>query len=133
MEHSKRFVNLMRLHRVQAPVMYQCALFQSYLKRRGIQSEVIKGYVSVADQGCCRHFWVRANEDIDIATMLGTRIAPEMTKFIMKLTEEPSGQRFDVDEESARIVADNESKYELFLKDPKQFWAESPVKNLRLG
>lgn len=133
MEHSKRFVNLMRLHRVQAPVMYQCALFQSYLKRRGIQSEVIKGYVSVADQGCCRHFWVRADEDIDIATMLGTRIAPEMTQFIMKLTEEPSGQRFDVDEESARIVADNESKYELFLKDPKQFWAESPVKNLRLG
>ena len=133
MDHAKRFVNLMRLHRVQAPVMYQCALFQSYLKRRGIQSEVIKGYVSVADQGCCRHFWVRADEDIDIATMLGTRIAPEMTQFIMKLTEEPSGQRFDVDEESARIVADNESKYELFLKDPKQFWAESPVKNLRLG
>ena len=76
---------------------------------------------------------MRADEDIDIATMLGTRIAPEMTQFIMKLTEEPSGQRFDVDEESARIVADNESKYELFLKDPKQFWAESPVKNLRLG
>lgn len=134
MEHSKRFVNLMRLHRVQAPVVYQCALFQSYLKRRGIQSDVIQGYVSVANQGCCRHFWVRAGDsDIDIATMIGTRIAPEMTQFVMQLTEEPSGMRFDVDEESRRIVADNESKYDLFKKDPKQFWAESPVKNLNLS
>ena len=134
MEHAQRFVNLLRLHRVQASVVYQCALFQSYLKRRGIKSEVVKGYVNIASQGCCRHFWVHTDdEDIDIATMLGTRIAPEMTKFIMTLSEEPSGSRFDLDEESARIVADNESCYELFTKNPKQFWAESPVKNLRLG
>ena len=134
MEHSKRFINLLRLHRAQASVVYQCALFQSYLKRRGIQSSIVQGYINVAGQGCCRHFWVETDsEEIDIATMIGTRIAPEMTKYIMHLSQEPSGARFDTDQESAKIVADNEAKYELFQKNPKQFWAESPVKNIRLG
>lgn len=134
MEHAKRFVNLFRLYRAQASVVYQCALFQSYLKRRGIASEVIQGYITIAEQGCCRHFWVRTGqEDIDIATMIGTRIAPEMTKYLMQLSEQPAGVRFDTDAESAPTVADNESKFELFQKNPKQFWAESPIKNMKLG
>lgn len=123
---AQRFVNLMRLRKVKCPVVYQCALYQSWLKKRGIESQVIQGYVNIAGQGCCRHFWVRTSEgDVDIATM----ISAPMMKNLLKLSDEPLGQVFDHD----NVAADNEAKYELYVQDPKKFWSESPVKNFRLS
>lgn len=124
-----RLVNKLRLHKITVPVVYQCAILQTYLKKQGIESEVVQGYVTIMNTGSCRHYWVETSDgtQYDIASALGARFAPEMSKYVMKLVRDPGNvKRFDEDQESQQIVKQNEALYELFINDPKKFWTEKP-------
>jgi hypothetical protein len=128
MDLQQKLVNKMRLRRIQIPVVYQCALLQRFLAKNGVESKVVEGFMSIMGQGSCRHHWVETvdGKQLDIGTVMGMRIAPEMSQFIMKLEHETSAPRVDTDEQSAKIVKDNESLYELLVTDPKKFWTEKP-------
>lgn len=124
-----RLVNKMRLHKINVPVVYQCAVLQTWLKKQGIESEVVQGYVTIMNTGSCRHYWVETPDgtQYDIATAIGARFAPELTKYAMKLVRDPGNvKRFDEDEKSQKIVKENESLYELYVSEPKKFWTEKP-------
>ena len=121
-------MNKMRLHRIQVPVVYQCAILHAYLKKNGTESELVQGFVTIMGQGACRHYWVELQDgtQLDIATELGARFAPDISKYVMKLERYTDANRFDTDEKSALIVQENECLFELFTKDPKQFWKGKP-------
>ena len=134
MESMSKLINRMRLHKVKCSVVYQCAMLQRRLAKDDIESEIVQGFISIGGQGCCRHYWVETNDgtQLDIGTAYGTRIAPEMTKYMMQLSRDPVGVRFDQDQESAKVILENETHYELLQKNPKQFWLENPSRNFRV-
>jgi len=120
----ERFVQRMKLHRVRCSVVYQCALFQRHLAKKGVPAELVQGFVCLGG-GCCRHYWVedQSGTKFDVGSAMGS------VKIPVELSPEPVGTRFDQDEESQKLVLENEAHYELFQKDPRRFWAECPVRN----
>lgn len=120
----------LRVKRIQCPVMYQCALLVSYLKSKNIDATVKSGYIEFAKMHC-PHVWVETSDgtQLDIATAFGLRIAPQLSKFGIKLTETPSenSKRMDTEDEQKRIVEENISLYDLYTHDVKKFWKERPM------
>jgi hypothetical protein len=99
-------------------------MFQGFLKRQGVQSSVRQGFCIVDDKAY-RHYWVETSdgEKLDIIKSLAP---PEMALLSTELVE-----HLPDDEERAdkgnKLVSENESQYELFTSNPKQFWKDAPM------
>lgn len=127
-EHVHRFCLKMKLYRVECSSVYQCAMFQGYLQRFGISSEVKQGYCVIENGkgGYCSHYWVQVgDEKIDVLKQISAMYRPHVANFETELcTEEPT----DVERaDDAKVVKENELQYESFTKNPKQFWKDAPM------
>jgi len=129
---AKKFATRMKMYKINCSAVYQCAMFNGILRNKGyLDAEVIQGYC-IAELmgkpgGACRHYWVRANgEDIDVLKYVSAKYTPEIQMFTTRLVYGvPEGiQRVDANE--TEITDKNESEYELFTKNVKEFWAQAP-------
>lgn len=130
-------ITRLRIKRIQCPIVYQCALLVSYLKSKGIDATVKKGFIEFAGN-CCPHVWVETTDgqQLDIGTAYGMKFAPELSKFGIKLVEEPSenSKRMDTENEHKKMTQETEFQYDLYTSDTKQFWKDRPlsIRNLKL-
>lgn len=116
----KSFTLKMKLHKVNVPPVYQCALLVGLLKRKGFDdAKVQNGYISFNNQAM-RHYWVKCNgKDIDVVTDIAVRYgAPPIP---LQLETSVS--------EDTEVLKQNDwdTLYELYTTDQKEFWKQRPA------
>jgi len=126
MDIVKRLALRLKMHKVGGAVVYHVALLKKSLDKAGyVDSRLIKGYCIVAETGeVCEHYWVNVDGlDLDVALEMSK---DEMAPFTPVLVEELPKARLRSDLSSPEILEENRRLYNLYQKDPKQFWKEAP-------
>jgi hypothetical protein len=131
-ELSQKFATRMKMYKVNCSAVYQCAMFRGILRNKGYTDvEIIKGYCIVElmgkSSGACRHYWVRVNgEDIDVLKHVSAKYTPEILMFSTRLVSDIQDDMVRVDANDTDVVLQNESEYELFTNNIKDFWKHAP-------
>ena len=131
-EHIRKFCLKMKMYKVECSSVYQCAMFQGYLQRFGIESEVKQGYCVIDDgkAGFCTHYWVQVAGDggdpIDIMKHLSAMYRPHVANFKTELFLDPPPPGLERADDP-KVVKENELQYESFTNNPKQFWKDAPM------
>ena len=129
---AKKFATRMKMYKVNCSAVYQCAMFRGILRNRGHKDvEIIQGYCIVdimgKSGGACRHYWVRVNgQDVDVLKYVSAKYTPEILMFSTMLVSDIPEGTYRVDANETDIINQNESEYELFTKDVKEFWKHAP-------
>ena len=139
-ELAKKFATRIKMYNINCPAVYQCAMFRGILRNKGyLDAEIVQGYcmteIMGKTGGACRHFWVRADgHDIDVLKYVSAKYTPELLLFTTHLVYGIAEGTIRVDANETEIVNKNESDYELFTKNVKEFWAQAPksVRNARI-
>jgi hypothetical protein len=77
--------------------------------------------------GACRHYWLRVNgEDIDVLKHVSAKYTPEILMFSTRLVSDIQDDMVRVDANDTDVVLQNESEYELFTNNIKDFWKHAP-------
>ena len=125
----RKFCLKLKMYKVECSSVYQCAMFQGYLKRHGIESDMRQGYCLVDSTSGCRHYWVETSDGqtLDILRCLSIMYNPLVERFKTILTDSLSQdvKRMDLMTDD-KLVLENENQYDLFVKNPKQFWQDAP-------
>jgi hypothetical protein len=129
----QRFILRLKLNKVKCSVVYQCALLKTLFKKHGIESEIKQGFILLAvgsETTACRHYWVATgSKNYDVATALGLKYAPELMDLLVNLVDTipDDAKRLDTETAENRMILDeNETAYERYVNDPKNFWADRP-------
>jgi len=134
MDTVKRLALRLKIHRVSGTVVHHAAFLKKVLDRKGIRSELVKGFCVVTETNeACAHYWVRTLDeclDLDIGFEVAKLKTPELQALTPILLESiPLGVTRS-DETEHMIRAENERLYELYQRDSIAFWRDSP-KDLR--
>ena len=134
MDDVKRLALRIKLHKVSGTVVHHAALLKKILDRKGIQSEMVKGFCVIpATNEACEHYWVRTLDEklnLDVGFEVAKLRTPELQNLTPVLLESiPPGLNRS-DETEHMIRAENERLYELYQRDSIAFWYDSP-KDLR--
>lgn len=124
-----RLVLKMKMHQLKIPVVYQCAILVTLLKRHNIESKIAVGFIVYGDTSC-KHYWVEVeNKKLDIATQLGMKYSPELAHLPIRLEVSlPENiKRVDLEQENMGVAIESDSHYEFYTTDPKEFWNQRPV------
>lgn len=121
---AKRFAIRLKMHKVRGGVVHHCALFQRALETQGFKTRVVKGVCLVPrTREVCEHYWVQTEDglNLDLGYEVGCLYSPELRLVeTMLLPEAPEGFATpDSDPENTRL-------FDLYQKDPKTFWLETP-------
>lgn len=133
-EHVRKFCLRYRLKKLDCSVVHQCALFIGYLKRNGIQANMIKGFCTCS-MAACRHFWVEVDsQQIDIARDISLFHTPELKHMPVVLQTEIGDDVKRIDLQDPKIIEENERLFELWIENTKEFWKTSSpkIRNIRI-
>lgn len=129
MDPMTRLAFKMKLHGLKIPVVYQCALLVGVLQRNGKNATIESGFIIFGDVAC-KHYWVKCEgNNLDIGTKLGQLYSPHLACVPVQLVYEldESIKRVDLEsEENKKISMESEIHYDLYNKDPKEFWKQKP-------
>ena len=121
----------LKLNKVTGGVVHHVALLKRGLEKQGFTCVMVKGFCVIPQtREACAHYWVREVDtglDLDIGFAVACMKTPELTAIHPVLLEElPEGlERSDMEE--VMIRSENEALYDLYQKDPKEFWRQAPV------
>lgn len=129
MEILNRLATRLKIYNISGSVMHHVAILKRILDRQNVQSEIIRGYcVIMESKESCEHYWVRTSEglDLDIAFAVAKLKSPDLQFLHPVLVDEcpPGLNRSDL--EASEIRQENTRLFELYQRDPKAFWRESP-------
>ena len=129
MEILNRLATRLKIYDISVSVMHHVAILKRILDRQNVQSEIIRGYcVIMESKESCEHYWVRTSEglDLDIAFAVAKLKSPDLQSLHPVLVDEcpPGLNRSDL--EASEIRQENTRLFELYQRDPKAFWRESP-------
>jgi len=129
MEILNRLATRLKIYDISGSVMHHVAILKRILDRQNVQSEIIRGYcVIMESKESCEHYWVRTSEglDLDIAFAVAKLKSPDLQSLHPVLVDEcpPGLNRSDL--EASEIRQENTRLFELYQRDPKAFWRESP-------
>lgn len=134
----RRLALRIKLNKISGNVMHHVALLKKALDSQGLESHIIKGYCVITEtKEACQHYWVRVDGglDLDIAFAVAKLKSPELQALYPVLLESipPGLTRSDLNETLMR--EENERLFELFQRDSRAFWRESPpdVRNFRVS
>jgi len=130
----KRLALKLKLRRTSGNVVHHAAILMKLL---GSGAELAKGYCVIPEtKEACEHYWVRyEGMNLDVAFELAKLRSPELQAVSPVLLEclPPGLTRSDATE--TMIREENERLYELYQRDSKAFWRDSPhdVRSFRLN
>ena len=137
MEFTKRLALRLKVHNVGGNVVHHVAILKRALDQQKIACEMVKGFcVIMESKEVCEHYWVRLTSpqdsspspalDLDVAFAVAKLKSPELQALHpVLLAECPPGLNHS-DEKEEAIRNENSRLFELFQRDPKAFWRESP-------
>jgi hypothetical protein len=120
----------LKLNKVSGGVVHHVALLKRGLENQGIACEMVKGFCVIPQtKEACEHYWLRETDtglNLDIGFEVACLKSPELKAVHPVLLDElPEGlERSDKDE--VMIRSDNEALFDLFQRDPKEFWQTAP-------
>jgi hypothetical protein len=121
----RRVAMRIKMHRLKGTVVHHCALLKRHLDTLGIQTRLVKGFC-ISPGDVCEHYWLRTLEglDIDLGFAVAALYTPEIKEMqIMLLDTVPS----ELSNIEVKKQDDNDRLFELYTKDPKTFWEETPI------
>lgn len=129
-DFTNHFALRLKLHKVGGSVVQHAALLKKALELRGIKSEIVKGFCVIPQtREACAHYWVQTvpeRLDLDIGFSIAKLRSPELQAVSPVLVHElPDGIERS-DKNDIVIVDENERLFDLFYRDPKAFWRETP-------
>ena len=128
MDFTKRLALRLKVHNIGGTVVHHVAILKRALDQQKISCEMVKGFcVIMESKEVCEHYWVRSGDlDLDVAFAVAKLKSPELQALHPVLLEEcPPGLNHS-DEKEEAIRNENSRLFELFQRDPKAFWRESP-------
>jgi hypothetical protein len=135
MEFTKRLALRLKVHNIGGTVVHHVAILKRALDQQKIDCEMVKGFcVIMESKEVCEHYWVRLTSpadsspslDLDVAFAVAKLKSPELQALHPVLLEScPQGLNHSDEKEDA-IRNENSRLFELFQRDPKSFWHESP-------
>ena len=137
MESTKRLALRLKVHNIGGTVVHHVAILKRALDQQKIACEMVKGFcVIMESKEVCEHYWVRlpaGNQDgslpsldLDVAFAVATLKSPELQALCPVLLEECPPGLIHSDEKEEAIRNENSRLFELFQRDSKAFWRESP-------
>lgn len=118
----KRLALKMKMYKVEGTPVHHTALCYLYL-RKTMNVKMVAGYAISGDKECCRHYWVEDQEGTryDVAYELGCLYSPELKDLPVEMTDRMMEGYQVIDDDSV-----NQTLFEMFQSNPKQFWQECP-------
>jgi len=119
-----------KMYKVTGGVVHHVALLKRGLENQRVSCKMMKGFCVIPQtKEACVHYWVRETStglDFDIGFAVACLKTPELSAIHPVLLEElPEGfERSDMEE--VMIRTHNESLFDLYHKDPKEFWRLAP-------
>ena len=128
MEFTKRLALRLKVHNIGGTVVHHVAILKRALDQQKIACEMVKGFcVIMESKEVCEHYWVRADGlDLDVAFAVAKLKSPELQALHPVLLEECPPGLIHSDEKEEAIRNENSRLFELFQRDSKAFWRESP-------
>ena len=127
----------LKMHNVGGSIIHHVALLKKALDQQGLKSEMIKGFCVIMEtKEVCQHYWIRADGmDLDVAFAVAKLRNPELQALHPVLLEScpPGLNRSDESESAIRIG--NLHLFDLYQRDPRDFWREAPpdVRDFRVN
>ena len=119
-----------KMHKITGGVVHHVALLKRGLENQRVNCQMVKGFCVIPQtKEACVHYWVRevnTGLDFDIGFAVACLKTPELAAIHPVLLEElPEGfERSDMEE--VMIRTHNESLFDLYQKDQKEFWRLAP-------
>jgi hypothetical protein len=128
MEFTKRLALRLKVHNIGGNVVHHVAILKRALDQQKIACEMVKGFcVIMESKEVCEHYWVRADGlDLDVAFAVAKLKSPELQALCPVLLEECPPGLIHSDEKEEAIRNENSRLFDLFQRDSKAFWRESP-------
>lgn len=128
MDFTKRLALRLKVYNIGGTAVHRVAILKRALDQQKIECQMVKGFcVLMESNEVCEHYWVRASGlDLDIAFELAKLKCPELQALRPVLLEECPPGLIHLDEKEDSIRNENSRLFELFQRDPKAFWRESP-------
>jgi len=116
MDPVKRLVLRLKLHKTEGTIVHHNAILAKQIKG----SRMVSGYALCQNQACW-HCWVEDSEGKKYDVSSGILSMP---------FEYSSDVPENCKEMEHEMITENKRLFELYKRDPKQFWKEAP-KNVR--
>jgi len=128
MEFTKRLALRLKVHNIGGTVVHHVAILKRALDQQKIACEMVKGFcVIMESKEVCEHYWVRSSGlDLDVAFAVAKLKSPELQALHPVLMEECPPGLIHSDEKEEAIRNENSRLFDLFQRDSKAFWRESP-------
>lgn len=132
----KRLALRLKLRKISGGIIHHVAILQRVLERRNFKSKIVKGYCVIDEtKEACQHYWValESGEILDIGFEFAKLTSPGLQLLDPVRTESLAPDLIRSDQTETALLAENERLHELYLRDSKAFWRESPsdVRNFR--
>ncbi|BAT22371.1 hypothetical protein [Yellowstone lake phycodnavirus 2] len=119
-----------KLNKVGGSIIHHIALLKRGLENNKVQCEMIQGFCIIPQtKEACTHYWLRETEtglDLDVGFAVACLRTPELAAIHPVLLEElPEGMTRS-DEGELTITSENQALFDLYHKDPKDFWRQAP-------
>lgn len=119
-----------KLNKVGGSIIHHIALLKRGLENNKVRCEMVQGYCIIPQtKEACTHYWLRETEsglDLDVGFAVACLRTPELAAIHPVLLEElPEGMTRS-DENEVMITSDNQALFDLYQKDPKEFWRQAP-------
>lgn len=126
----KRLALRIKLRNISGSIVHHVALLKKSLDQQNFESEMIKGFCVIPEtKEACDHYWIREKQtglDLDVAFAVAKLRSPELQALHPVLLESLPQGLIRSDEKETMIREENERLFELFQRDPKAFWRETP-------
>ena len=132
----ERLALRLKIRNVSGTVVHHAAILKRALDHQGTRCEMVKGFCVIPEtKEACEHYWIRVDTGADqfLNLDVGFEVAklknPELQALhpvLLTTLESHLGTLIRSDENEFAIRRENERLFELFQRDPKAFWRESP-------
>lgn len=134
LDFTKRLALRLKVHKIGGNVVHHVAILKRALDQQKVACEMVKGFCIIPEsKEVCEHYWIRvATEtpslplDLDVAFAVAKLKSPELQALHPVLLEECPPGLTHSDEKEVLIREENSRLFELFQRDSKAFWRESP-------
>jgi len=136
LDFTKRLALRLKVHKVGGNVVHHVAILKRALDQQKVACEMVKGFCIIPEsKEVCEHYWVKVRVpdgnslpdlDLDVAFAVAKLKSPELQALHPVLLEECPPGLTHSDEKEVLIREENSRLFELFQRDSKAFWRESP-------
>jgi len=119
-----------KLNKVGGSIIHHIALLKRGLENNKVKCEMVQGFCIIPQtKEACTHYWLRETGtglDLDVGFAVACLRTPELAEIHPVLLEElPEGMTRS-DEGELTITSENQLLFDLYHKDPKDFWRQAP-------